>query len=353
MPYRIIQWATGHTGKMVVRAMAERPDYRIVGAFVYDPEKNGRDLGEICGIDKRGITATSDRQAIFDLDADCVMFLAGAENDVAGALDDVCALLASGKDVITTAAQFVYPKSLGPDIVDRISEACRQGGSTYHGLGIMLGFIAENVALTLTRMSRRIDQLNAYETLLYNEYPSTFQMFDLMGFGYGPDDPTPQFSDLDVVAQVWRHSCLLVAEAVNLPVDRIETFRHVQLAKRDLQVASGFIPKGTVAAINFGSQVISDGEPRIVMQHYTRMDPELAPDWPRGDGWTIEIEGEPSLRAKIDVGIHGEVHTDQGCLATAMHAIHAVPYVTTAKAGILSLADVPPAWGGDAFHIRA
>ena len=101
-----------------------------------------------------------------------------------------------------------------------------------------------------------------------------------------------------------------------------------------------------------GSRVISGGEVRIVMQHYTRMDPDLAPDWPRGDGWTIEIEGEPSVRARIDVGIHGEVHTDQGCLATAMHAIHAVPYVVSAGSGILSLADVPPAWGGDAFHIR-
>lgn len=352
MTYKVIQWATGHTGKMVARALAERPAYEIVGAFVYSPDKAGRDLGEICGIGKLGVTATNDREAILALDADCVMFLAGAENDVPGALDDVCALLASGKNVITTPAQFVYPKSMGPEFEGRIQAACAQGGTTYHGLGVMPGFIAENVALTLTRMSRRIDLLNCYETLLYNEYPSTFQMFDLMGFGYRPDDPTPMFSNLDVVAQVWQHSCMLVAEAVNLPIDRIESFRHVEVAQRDLQVAAGFIPKGTVGAINFGSRVISGGEVRIVMQHYTRMDPDLAPDWPRGDGWTIEIEGEPSVRARIDVGIHGEVHTDQGCLATAMHAIHAVPYVVSAGSGILSLADVPPAWGGDAFHIR-
>ncbi|HLS99371.1 MAG: hypothetical protein WDA10_12060 [Porticoccaceae bacterium] len=352
MTYKVIQWATGHTGKMVARALAERAAYEIVGAFVYSPDKAGKDLGEICGIGKLGVTASNDREAILALDADCVMFLAGAENDVPGALDDVCALLASGKDVITTAAQFVYPKSLGPAIEGRIRDACAIGGSTYHGLGVMPGFIAENVALTLTRMSRRIDLLNCYETLLYNEYPSTFQMFDLMGFGYAPDDPTPMFSNLEVVAQVWQHSCLLVAEAVNLPIDRIESFRHVEVAQRDLQVAAGFIPKGTVGAINFGSRVISGGEVRIVMQHYTRMDDDLAPHWPRGDGWTIEIEGEPSVRAKIDVGIHGEVHTDQGCLATAMHAIHAVPYVVSAAPGILSLADVPPAWGGDAFHIK-
>lgn len=353
MTFRVIQWATGHTGKMVARAIAERPEYQIVGAFVYNPEKAGKDLGEICGIDKLGVIATNDRQAILDLDADCVMFLAGAENDVPGALNDVCALLASGKNVITTPAQFVYPKSMGPEFEGRIVDACAVGGTTYHGLGVMPGFIAENVALTLTRMSRKIDLLNCYETLLYNEYPSTFQMFDLMGFGYEPDDPTPMFSNPEVVAEVWRHSCMLVAEAVNLPIDRIEGFRNLEVTDKDLHVAAGFIRKGTVAAINFGCRVISNGEPRIVMQHYTRMCPDVAPDWPRGDGWTIEIEGEPSIRAKIEVGIHGEVHTDQGCLATAMHAIHAVPYVISADTGILSLADVPPSWGGDAFHIKS
>ena len=217
----------------------------------------------------------------------------------------------------------------------------------------MPGFIAENVALTLTRMSRRIDLLNAYETLLYSEYPSTFQMFDLMGFGFKPEDPTPMFNNPEVVAQVWRHSAMLVADTVGLKYDAIEGFRNLVVTDKDLQVAAGFIAKGTVGAINFGVRVIVDGEPRIVMQHYTRMDDDLAPDWPRGDGWTIELEGEPSIRAKIDVGIHGEVHTDQGCLATAMHAVHAVPYVVSSATGILSLADVPPQWGGDAFHIKS
>lgn len=353
MTYRVVQWATGHTGKMVARAIAERPAYQMVGAFVYSADKVGQDLGSLCGIEPLGVTATNDRQAILDTEADCVMYLAGAENDVPGALDDVCALLASGKNVIATSVQFIYAKAMGGDFEQRIAAACAAGGATFHGLGVMPGFISENVALTLTRMSRRIDQLNAYETLLYNEYPSKFQMFDLMGFGYTPDDPTPLFSNSEVVAQVWRNSVMLLADTVGLEYDEIEIFRNLRVTDKDLHVAAGFIAKGTVGAINFGAQAMVNGEPRIVLQHYTRMDPDIAPDWPRGDGWTIVLEGEPSVRAKIDVGIHGEVHTDQGCLATAMHAVHAVPYVVAAAPGILTLADVPPQWGGDAFHIKS
>ncbi len=141
---------------------------------------------------------------------------------------------------------------------------------------------------------------------------------------------------------------MLVADAVGLKIDKIENFRNVVLATEDLQVAAGLIHKGTVGAMNFGTRIISEEKQQITMQYFTRMYPKLAPEWPLGDGyWMLVLEGLPSISVRIDMGIHGEIHTDQACLATAMHA---VPYVIDAKPGILTLADVPPIWGGEAFH---
>src|SRR3546814_15858753 len=77
---------------------------------------------------------------------------------------------------------------------------------------------------------------------------------------------------------------------------RIENFRNVVVTDRDLHVASGVIPEGTVGAMNFGVRVWSEGKVRIILQHFTRMSPHLAPDWPEGHGWIIEMEGEPSIR---------------------------------------------------------
>src|SRR3546814_16511689 len=116
MAFRVINWATGHTGKMVVRAVAERPEYEIAGAFVYNPEKIGRDLGELCGINPIGVKTTGDRHQIRDAAADCVLFLAGAENDVPGSIEHICMLLASGKNVITIAANLISHQSLGTAI---------------------------------------------------------------------------------------------------------------------------------------------------------------------------------------------------------------------------------------------
>lgn len=351
-PYRVMHWATGHTGQMVVRAVAERPDYRIVGGFVYSADKAGRDLGDICGIGPIGVAATADRQQILDTPADCVLFLAGAENDVPGSVRDICALLASGKNVITTAANFIYPKSLGQATEQAIADACRAGGATFHGLGIMPGFFAESLPLLMSRLARRVDRITASETLAYDKYPSHYQMFDLMGFGYAPDDPTPAFADVALVGETWRHSGMLMADTLGLSIDRIENFRNVIVTDRELVVASGTIPAGTVGAMNFGIRVISGGEVRIVLQHFTRMAADLAPEWPRGHGWIVEMAGEPEIRARIEIGAHDSaMPTDDACMATAMHAVHAVPYVIAAAPGILTLADVPPVWGADAFHV--
>src|ERR1700722_11588628 len=127
MVYRVIHWATGHTGKMVVRATAERPDYKAVGAFTYSADKVGKDLGDICGIARLGVIATNDRQAIADTPADCVLFLAGAENDLPASIADICRLLAAGKNVITTSTNFIYPKSRGQEVENAIVRACEIG----------------------------------------------------------------------------------------------------------------------------------------------------------------------------------------------------------------------------------
>src|SRR3546814_3213743 len=84
-------------------------------------------------------------------------------------------LLASGKNVITTAANFIYPKSLGPEVEPAISRACEQGQSTFHGLGVMPGFFAESLPLLLSRLARRVDRLIASETLSYDKYPRSIE----------------------------------------------------------------------------------------------------------------------------------------------------------------------------------
>ena len=61
---RVVQWATGATGRHTLAAMVDHPDLDVVGVLVYSDDKAGRDAGDLCGIDPIGVTATKDRDEI-------------------------------------------------------------------------------------------------------------------------------------------------------------------------------------------------------------------------------------------------------------------------------------------------
>ena len=74
--YKVAVWATGGVGKYAIRTIADRPNLDLVGVWVHSDDKNGKDAGELAGIDPLGVLATQDASAILDGDADCVVYAA-------------------------------------------------------------------------------------------------------------------------------------------------------------------------------------------------------------------------------------------------------------------------------------
>src|SRR6185369_17243179 len=114
MRYRVVQWATGHTGVHTLREVIRHPAFDLAGVLVYDPSKEGVDAGKLCGEELTGITATTDRDAILALRADCVVYMpratgsgpsrAGLSQDEV--VDDVIALLEAGTNITTICTDF-------------------------------------------------------------------------------------------------------------------------------------------------------------------------------------------------------------------------------------------------------
>lgn len=336
---RVIQWATGVTGAMALRHVVERPDLELVGVHVYDPTKDGVDAGALCGLPAVGVTASADRQALVDADADVVLFMGKVEMDTPGCYRDVCDLLASGKNVIATGSRFIHPRSLDPQLADAVESSCRAGGSSFLGLGLFPGFVGESVAPVLSRLTGKADRISVREVLNYSTYASSDLIFNAMGFGHLPDDTTPLLANPEYAAGAWIGSATVLAHALGLQIMDFTGYRHVVSTPRPLAVAAGEIPAGTVGAMRFG--VIADcGATTIEVEHLTRMSDELAPDWPTEIGYHVTVEGSPNLQCHLVVGTHHEDHAEQGCLATAMHAINAIPTVLAAAPGLYDLSTV-------------
>ena len=134
--------------------------------------------------DRSGSPPPPTATPIVALDADCVLYMPQGEIDPMGALDDICRLLASGKNVVSTAVTaFIYPASAGDEVVDRLEAACAEGGTSFHGTGIEPGWAGEVLPLTMSGILGRVDSILVQELMDYSTYDSTDMMFDIMGFG--------------------------------------------------------------------------------------------------------------------------------------------------------------------------
>ena len=354
MTTRVVQWGTGPVGRHAIAATVDHPDLELVGAFVYAAEKVGRDAGDIAGIGPVGVLATGDRDEIAALDADCVLYMAQGDANPAPAIEDICALLASGKDVVSTAVTpLIYPAAMGPEVVARLEEACTAGGSTFHATGIEPGWAAEVLPLVLSGVLHRVDSIVVQELMDYAHYDNAFMLFDVMGFGRLPDDPTVIGRDPALLGGVFTASLMLVAEGLGASIDGFTFDRQVVTAPDAFTVDAGRIEVGTVEALRFSATAVVDDRPALTVEHITRLRPGSAPDWPDGRGWRVAVAGTPSMLLEATIAVAGEDENDQGCLATAMHAVHSVAPVRAAGPGIATFLDLPTIVGRHVLGGRA
>ena len=119
---RVVQWTTGKTGGAAVRGMVGHPVLELVGCYAFSPDKVGRDVGTLAGIDPIGIVATDDIDALLALQPDCVSYMPYRPD-----FDHVVRILESGVNLVTT----MYMMSgigYGDDVHERIVDATRRGG---------------------------------------------------------------------------------------------------------------------------------------------------------------------------------------------------------------------------------
>ena len=64
MNLRVVVWGTGNVGRPALRAIAAHRDLELAGVIVANPDKVGRDAGELAGIEPLGVAATDDVDAV-------------------------------------------------------------------------------------------------------------------------------------------------------------------------------------------------------------------------------------------------------------------------------------------------
>ncbi|MEU1204624.1 hypothetical protein [Nocardia sp. NPDC005825] len=313
-PIRLIIWGPGEVGGSVLRAARLDPRFEIVGVKVFSPHKDGKDAGELVGIEPIGVVATRSKERILALDADCVIVAPQPMSIFEGLDDDVIALLESGKNVVTTAAyhNVTMPnwynsartpmarmraianiagaaRSRGERLAmgllratDRLSRldgildplvagavdaqaaqratpqrlmaACRAGGSSLHGTGVHPTFMVERHLIRLCRALPEVSHVRFVEALDFAMAPEgMWGGLELFGFGRDPADIGAD--SLLAKAGDFYYGDLTgnVAHALyGAHPDRVRVERSLRgiPARRDITVGSTRIRAGTTAVMH-------------------------------------------------------------------------------------------------------
>ena len=347
--YKVVVWATGRVGKLAIKAIADRPNFDLVGVWVHSESKDGLDAGTLAEIDPLGVPATRDKQAILDGDTDCVVYTGPATNRPREAIEDFIRILDAGKNIVTTSLPgLVYPRgSMRTSTVARINEAAKRGNSSIYSTGIEPGFGCDLLAVALTSMSSRVYSVRGIEITDYSRDTLDYEMRELFGFGQ-PLGYQGGVKMPGIITFGWGAAVTMVAEGLGVQLDEIRESCEFAPAPRRLETGTGVIDEGSVGAIWFRCIGVVDGEEVIAIEHVDRMCSDAAPDWPKSraggiDGvWRVIIEGEPSFDAEFEVGFNAdEDSTPHGLLATGMRAINAIPWVCAAEPGVVDALHLP------------
>jgi hypothetical protein len=337
--YRVVQWTTGNVGRSSVKAIAAHPGLDLVGCYAWSADKVGRDVGELCGLDPLGVTASDDVDALLALRPDCVVY-----NPMWSDTDELVRILAAGVNVVSTAA-FITGHNLGAGR-ERIEEACRRGGATMFGTGISPGF-AELLAIVSATICDRVDRITINEAADTTFYDSPATEIPV-GFGRPIDDPDLQAVTANGTA-VFGEAVRLVADALGVELDEVRCDAEHARTTEDLDLGSWTIAAGCVAGVAASWKGLVGDEVVVELNVRWRKGQSLDPDWKIDqDGWVIEIAGRPTVTAKIGFlpppDFEAETIADfmvLGHIMTAAPPLNAIPAVVAAPPGIATYNDLP------------
>jgi 4-hydroxy-tetrahydrodipicolinate reductase len=333
--YRVVQWATGNIGSRALRHVIQDPNLTLAGVYVTSPDKAGRDAGDLCGVGPTGVTATNDIAGVLELGADCVLYMPLLPNP-----DEMCQILESGANVVTTTGGLHHVGSMDPALRERIETACTKGGTSIHSTGSSPGFITEAVPLVLASIQRRLDHLIIDEFADLSRRNSPDLLFTIMGYGKEPSTFDPQRFAFG--AHSFGPSLRMVADALGLPLDSVESTGEVAIASKDIHIAAGTVPAGTVAAQRMVVSGRRNGQDLITFRATWYCSTEVEQAWDvRPSGWHLVVKGDAPLDVDVRLDVPIEQMADLSPGFTANRAVNAIPYVCAAAPGIRTTADLP------------
>ncbi len=314
----VAQYGIGPIGAEIARVLLTKPWVKLVAAVDIDPNKIGKDLGDVIGLGRKvGVVVTPDLQ----VKADVVCHSTGSRlREVADQLES---LLSRGSHVVSTCEELSFP--LDVEIRERLQHVARTANVALLGTGVNPGFVMDKLPLTITSVCQDVKAVEIIR--IQNASTRREPLQRKVGAGMTVDEFRAAVAAGKIKHMGLKESLILVGNGLGVEFDSV-TDEKIEpiVADREIRTQYLGVAPGQVAGVH---QTIS-GKGRIEVSLELRMyvgAEDVAAD-------RVIVHGIPDVEMTIKGGVHGD-------RATAAMVVNCIPRIVQARHGVLTMDDIP------------
>ncbi len=332
MPIKVMHIGLGPIGAGVVRQVAARKGFTIVGAVDVDPAKVGRDLGEVCQAGRAlRVKVTDDISRTIKACRPDVAVLC-TSSSLKKVLPEFEAVLKLKVPIVSTTEELAYPVKSNRAVAKKIDSLAKRARVAVLGTGVNPGFVMDALPIALTGVCSRVDAIEVDRVQDARIRRLPFQQ--KIGAGLTRDEFMDRVRDGRVRHVGLAESITMIADAMGWKLDRVTD--EIQPKMASARVASQFltVEAGLVCGLVQDGVGYRKGQPIIKLHMEAYLGAPESYD-------AVRITGDPPLSMKLAGGVHGDV-------ATTSITVNSIPKVLQAVPGLRTMRDMvlPSFFGG-------
>jgi hypothetical protein len=324
-PIKVLHFGLGPIGAGVVKQVASRKGFKIVGAVDIDPGKVGKDLGEVAGLGRSVKVKVSNdaRKAIKSSKPDVVVLC--TNSSLKKILPQVETILRLKVPIVSTTEELAYPTKGNMRYARAIHQLAKKAKVAVLGTGVNPGFVMDALPIMLTGVCERVEAIRVDRIQDARIRRLPFQQ--KIGAGLTREQFQRKVDDGSVRHVGLAESVSMIAESLGWKLDKITDDIRPRIAT--VTVASEYlaVDPGYVCGIEQDGIGYRDGLPVITLHMEAYLGAPESYD-------AVEITGSPALKMKLAGGVHGDI-------ATTSITVNSLPKVLEVAPGLHTMRDMP------------
>src|SRR5437868_4474976 len=297
---RVLHYGLGPIGAAVVKQIADRRGFKIVGAVDIDPAKAGRDLGEVAGVGRAlKVKVSADAKKTIKATKPDVVVLCTLSS-LKRVLPQMAEILKLRIPIVSTTEELAYPTGANLKYAREIHAAAKKAKVAVLGTGVNPGFTMDALPITLTGVCERVDAIRVDRIQDARVRRLPFQQ--KIGAGLTREQFQKKVDDGSVRHVGLAESVSMIADAMGWKLDRVTDEIHPKIATATVSSEFLAVDPGYVCGI------VQDGVGYVGGQALITLHMEAYLGAPESFD-QVEVTGSPNIKSKIAGGVQiGRAH---------------------------------------------